>query len=111
MRGRSTVVIAHRPATIALADRVVLLEGGRVVAEGTHHDLLATEARYRRVLAAAARDESAAADGDGDDSGAGDGAGDDGRVDGHLEGDGAARVDDGATGPGAAGMRVGGGGR
>jgi ATP-binding cassette subfamily B protein len=57
MRGRSTVVIAHRPATIALADRVVLIEDGRVAAEGTHHELLATDARYRRVLAAAAHDE------------------------------------------------------
>jgi ATP-binding cassette subfamily B protein len=60
MRGRSTVVIAHRPATIALADRVVLIEDGRAVAEGTHHDLLATDARYRRVLAAAAGQEAAA---------------------------------------------------
>jgi ATP-binding cassette, subfamily B, bacterial len=57
MHGRSTVVIAHRPATIALADRVVLIEDGRVSAEGTHHELLATDPRYRRVLAAAAHDE------------------------------------------------------
>ncbi len=42
MRGRTTIVIAHRPATIALADRVVLLDAGRVVAEGTHAELLAT---------------------------------------------------------------------
>ena len=54
MRGRSTIVIAHRPATIALADRVVLIDGGRVAAEGTHADLLATDDRYRAVLAAAA---------------------------------------------------------
>jgi ATP-binding cassette subfamily B protein len=60
MRGRSTVVIAHRPATIALADRVVLIEDGRAMAEGTHHDLLATDASYRRVLAAAAGQEAAA---------------------------------------------------
>lgn len=51
-RGRTTLVIAHRPATIALADRVVFLDGGRIVAEGTHADLLATSAAYRRVLAA-----------------------------------------------------------
>ncbi|HVM09628.1 MAG TPA: ABC transporter ATP-binding protein [Acidimicrobiales bacterium] len=51
MRNRTTVVIAHRPATIALADRVVLLDGGRVVAEGTHEGLLQTEPRYREVLA------------------------------------------------------------
>ncbi len=53
MRGRTTIVIAHRPATIALADRVVLLDGGRIVAEGTHDELLATSERYRQVLASA----------------------------------------------------------
>jgi ATP-binding cassette subfamily B protein len=58
MTGRTTLVIAHRPATIALADRVVLLEDGAIVAEGTHDDLLATNARYRRVLAAAERHEA-----------------------------------------------------
>jgi ATP-binding cassette, subfamily B, bacterial len=53
MAGRSTIVIAHRPATIALADRVVLIDGGRVIAEGTHASLLAADNRYRAVLAAA----------------------------------------------------------
>ena len=53
MQGRTTIVIAHRPATIALADRVVLLDGGRVVAEGTHAGLLASSERYREVLASA----------------------------------------------------------
>jgi ATP-binding cassette subfamily B protein len=57
MRGRTTLVIAHRPATIALADRVVLLEAGRMIADGTHAGLLASSQRYREVLAAAeARD-------------------------------------------------------
>jgi ATP-binding cassette subfamily B protein len=51
MRNRTTIVIAHRPATIALADRVVLLEGGRVIVEGTHDELLETSERYREVLA------------------------------------------------------------
>jgi ATP-binding cassette subfamily B protein len=54
MRDRTTIVIAHRPATIALAERVVLVDGGRVAADGTHGELLATSARYREVLAAAA---------------------------------------------------------
>ena len=58
MHGRTTIVIAHRPATIALADRVVLLDSGRVAAEGTHHALLASDGRYRQVLAAAAARES-----------------------------------------------------
>ncbi len=70
MRGRTTIVIAHRPATIALADRVVLVDSGRVVAEGTHESLLATDHRYRQVLAAAAARESrrvtAGADGNGE---------------------------------------------
>ncbi len=56
MEGRTTIVIAHRPATIALADRVVLLDEGRVLASGTHDELLATNDRYREVLAAADND-------------------------------------------------------
>ena len=52
MRGRTTLVIAHRPATIELADRAVLLDNGIIAASGTHHELLATNDRYREVLAA-----------------------------------------------------------
>jgi ATP-binding cassette, subfamily B, bacterial len=51
MRGRTTLVIAHRPATIALADRVAVLEGGLIVEEGTHEELLARSVRYRALLA------------------------------------------------------------
>jgi ATP-binding cassette subfamily B protein len=61
MRGRTTIVIAHRPATIALADRVVLIDGGRVAAEGTHDQLLAGHERYRQVLASAAVNGAVAA--------------------------------------------------
>ena len=50
MEGRTTIVIAHRPATIALAQRVVLLDGGQIVAEGTHEELMLTNERYREVL-------------------------------------------------------------
>ncbi|HRW39049.1 MAG TPA: ABC transporter ATP-binding protein [Aquihabitans sp.] len=60
MRGRTTLVIAHRPATIALAERVVLIGDGRVVADGTHEDLLASSEAYREVLASAAAAEEQA---------------------------------------------------
>ena len=51
MEGRTTLVIAHRAATIALADRVVVLEAGRIVEEGTHAELLRRSTRYRTLLA------------------------------------------------------------
>ena len=71
MAERSTIVIAHRPATIALAERVVLLDRGRVEAVGTHQELLAESVRYGEVLASwaasdAERDAAVATDGDGD---------------------------------------------
>jgi len=59
MRGRTTLVIAHRPATIELADRAVLLDNGVIAASGNHHELLATNAKYREVLAAMTTSELA----------------------------------------------------
>ena len=53
MAGRTTLVIAHRPATIALADRVAVVDGGRIAEEGTHADLVAGSPRYRALLALA----------------------------------------------------------
>jgi ATP-binding cassette subfamily B protein len=61
MDGRTTIVIAHRPGTIALADTVALVDEGRVIATGTHDHLLATDARYREVLAAMSDADRAAA--------------------------------------------------
>ena len=47
----STVfIVVHRPSTVALADRAVLLDHGRLVAAGTHQHLMANESRYRAVL-------------------------------------------------------------
>jgi ATP-binding cassette subfamily B protein len=58
VKGRTTLVIAHRPATIALADRVALLDAGTVVDTGTHDELLDRSARYREVLATEAEEVS-----------------------------------------------------
>lgn len=51
-RGRTTVVVTGSPALLAVADRVVLVDGGRVVAEGRHDGLLRANARYREVVTA-----------------------------------------------------------
>ena len=51
LTNRTTIVIAHRISTIALASRVILLDEGRVVASGTHEQLLATTPLYAQVLA------------------------------------------------------------
>lgn len=59
MADRTTLVIAHRLSTISLAERVALLEGGRVVATGTHAELMATEPRYAAVLAHMEEDQAA----------------------------------------------------
>jgi ATP-binding cassette, subfamily B, bacterial len=58
MEGRTTLIIAHRLSTISLADRVVLLDQHRVVADGTHAELLATTPLYAEVLAQAAEFEA-----------------------------------------------------
>lgn len=47
----TTLIVAHRPSTVALADRVALMENGIVSAVGTHAELLASNAHYRYVLA------------------------------------------------------------
>ncbi|WP_141880999.1 ABC transporter ATP-binding protein [Homoserinimonas aerilata] len=46
----TALIVAHRPSTVALADRVALLEEGRVTAVGTHSELLATSEHYRFVI-------------------------------------------------------------
>ncbi|MCS6802529.1 MAG: thiol reductant ABC exporter subunit CydC [Chloroflexota bacterium] len=51
MAGRTTLVIAHRLSTIQAADRVVMLDRGRVVASGRHEELLERESAYARLLA------------------------------------------------------------
>ena len=49
--GRTTLVIAHRLATVADADQIIVLEEGRVAATGTHAELLDTSPLYRELAA------------------------------------------------------------
>jgi ATP-binding cassette subfamily B protein len=49
MRGRTTVIIAHRLSTIALADEIVALDRGRIVARGSHEEMLETSEVYREI--------------------------------------------------------------
>jgi ATP-binding cassette subfamily B protein len=51
MHDRTTIVIAHRQSTLRLANRVVVLEEGRIVAHGTHQELLESSTLYRQLLA------------------------------------------------------------
>jgi ATP-binding cassette subfamily B protein len=75
MEGRTTLIIAHRLSTISLADRVVLLDDGQVVADGTHTELLATTPLYAEILAQAEQEEVLHTLTDGGGSDAEDGAG------------------------------------
>jgi ATP-binding cassette subfamily B protein len=50
MAESTALVVAHRPSTVMLADRVALLDRGVIVATGSHRDLLATQARYRSLM-------------------------------------------------------------
>ena len=50
LHGVTALVVAHRPSTVQLADRVALLADGRITAIGTHHELLVDNAEYRHLL-------------------------------------------------------------
>ena len=50
MKGRSTLVIAHRLSTVMGADRILVLDQGRVVQEGSHRALMADEGLYRQLV-------------------------------------------------------------
>ena len=51
LKGTTTLIVAHRTSTVALADRVALLDDGKVVAVGTHAELMESSPRYRWVIA------------------------------------------------------------
>ena len=50
LEGVSGLLVVHRPSTLALADRVALIDGGRVAAMGTHRELLKSNDLYRALL-------------------------------------------------------------
>ena len=50
MRGRSTLVIAHRLSTVKGADRILVMDGGRIVQEGTHEALMGIDGLYRQLV-------------------------------------------------------------
>jgi len=60
LEGCTVFIVVHRPSTVALAERSILLDEGRLIAVGSHHDLLDTEPRYRAVLSEEAEEVGAA---------------------------------------------------
>ncbi len=56
MKGRTTLIIAHRTSTLKMADSVVVIEDGRVLAVGSHAELLETVPRYEEILSEAVED-------------------------------------------------------
>ncbi|WNV82052.1 ABC transporter ATP-binding protein [Umezawaea sp. Da 62-37] len=61
LHGVTALVVAHRPSTVQLADRVAMLVDGRIAATGTHRELLADNAEYRRLLSTMEEEEEVVA--------------------------------------------------
>src|SRR5262249_41984623 len=59
LAGTTALIVAHRPSTVALADRVALLADGVIVAVGTHAELLRSQPRYRGLMSGAAGEDGA----------------------------------------------------
>jgi ATP-binding cassette subfamily B protein len=58
--GRTTILIAHRRSTLHLADRIIVLERGQIVADGAHETLIETSPRYRSLLTGLEEEDAAA---------------------------------------------------
>ncbi|MFW5747614.1 MAG: ATP-binding cassette domain-containing protein, partial [bacterium] len=48
-KGKTSIIVSHRVSTLSTADRIIVLDGGRVVQEGTHEELMCEEGFYREV--------------------------------------------------------------
>ena len=57
MRGRTTFIIAHRLSTIKRANRILVIEGGRIAEQGSHSELLRLHGRYHRLYTRQYRSE------------------------------------------------------
>jgi len=58
LEGVTALLVVHRPSTLALADRVALVEKGTITAIGTHHDLLRANPVYRALLSQEAEERA-----------------------------------------------------
>ena len=58
MKGRTTIIIAHRLSTVMNADRIIVLEGGTIVQQGTHEELIEVDGPYKRLYQLQFRDET-----------------------------------------------------